>query len=111
MIRELDENGDILAGSFLYYDEEIAQNVIYQCKLIINENAYNLDDGIDWPNELSIGRKERIKILLRDRILSVRGVTGLTEDLEITNIENRKFQAKFQIITINSNIIPVDMVK
>lgn len=85
MIRKIDSKGNILGSYFVFDAEQVKQDIECQLQLFAKENPYDLGEGIDYPNELSNNYIEsRLRILIRDRILSVKYVTGLSEDVVIT---------------------------
>ncbi len=106
MIREIDENGDVKAGSFLIDAAEVAQDVKCQIQLWLKENPFNLGEGIDWKNELGERYNEaRLSQLVKDVALQVRGVQSVSKNIFFDYIrETRTLNMNLSIITIYSDL-------
>lgn len=91
MIRKIDSEGNILGSYFVFDAEQVKQDIECQLQLFARENPYDLDEGIDYTNELSNYIESRLRILIRDRILSVKYVTGLSQDVAIEQRKNEYF--------------------
>ncbi len=106
MIREIDDNGDVKAGSFLVDAAEVAQDVKCQIQLWLRENPVNLGEGIDWKNELGERYSEsRLSLLIKEVVLQVDGVKSVSKLILFDYIrETRTLNMNLSIITIFSDL-------
>lgn len=101
MIRELDENGDIKAGLFITGREMFAQNVGCSLQFFKGENPFDLDEGIDWLNELPRVDIPKLKVLIEDVIINTPGFVRFSEPVTLTTIRlKRKIVVTASVVTI-----------
>ncbi|MDG3395120.1 hypothetical protein P5E67_04950 [Vibrio parahaemolyticus] len=98
MIRAIDENGNIYGSRLIDGLDQVSQELTCQLQLFKRENPYNLEEGIDWGKELSKYDEPRITALIRDRIMSVNGVTGIDGDVLLTK-KNRTLHVSAIVLT------------
>lgn len=104
MIRELDENGDIKAGTFLTGKAAVGLRIECRVQQWKGENAFDLDEGIDWKNELPIVVEERLRTQIRDIVMTTPGVKYLKEEITFEQLpEKREVIVFISVVTIFDN--------
>lgn len=98
MFRELDENGDIKAGTFVYKRVAVANNIATQIQQWARENPLDLSYGIDWQMEFSDLNTGRLTAQIRDIAFSCANVTAVSKKMEFT-LENRILNISFRVDT------------
>lgn len=100
MFRELDENGDIKAGTFVYEKKSVGLNVATQIQEWIRENPEDLSAGIDWKQELSDFNQGRLTAQIRDIAFLCSEVTAVSQSLKFTGPDkDRIVHVEFSVRT------------
>ena len=103
MIRELGKDGNIKFGSFITGSPMVAQNVTSRLKFWKNENPFNLDEGIDYINNLPVTDVEKMNVIFADVIKTTPGVLSIVGDLDsYIDVEKRVFNVTVYILTVYS---------
>lgn len=105
MIRELGPDGDILGGRFITGSPMVAQNVAGRIQLWARENPFDLDEGIDWKNEIKADNQSKIITLINDVVITTPGVSSITG----SSIEPGEggYNVVISIITVYSSTVVV----
>ena len=104
MFRELDEHGDIKFGTFVYSAAAVAEDVIAQIQLWLKENPFNMDEGINWADELSDYDEGRLTALIKDVAFSCANVTAISKTFKFTKVKKRVTTIEFLIVTSFSEV-------
>lgn len=100
MFRELDENGDIKAGTFLSGAEAVGANVASQIQEWARENPLDLSSGIDWAFEISNLNSGRLCAQLRDIAFKCKNVTAVSESINLSEPDEDRFiHISFNVMT------------
>ena len=109
MYRMLDENDDWIFGqglqSFVRDEKAVETGVQVYLRTIQGEVWMDGNVGLPWISMMALKELKPIDLMLiRDYMLSYRGVLGVT-DLDVERTENREIKLKYKLQTVYNYMI------